>query len=210
MDTDFILALARAAVEQPEPEPEPEQQLDERSLTLRLTLSPSRVVVCEQDRAVGIGGVAWQASVALSHAMGHDKQLFPSWAGQRVLELGCGTALCGLSAWALGAGDVVLTDAAQCGPVVQRSINATRVSAADDEPVGAITYAALRWGDPVPEAAAREFDVVVGSDLTYDTDDHQELLRTLVDVCQLNAHTRVVLAHQQRALSETVRTHDTI
>ena len=211
MDMDFILALAKAATSQPEPEPEPE------AAALRFTL-PERaagtalVVTCHLDKAVGIGGVAWQACLPLSHAMAVDSQLFSGWGGARVLELGCGTGLCGLSAWLLGARDVVLTDAADCGPLIQRSIRDTRAAAAADgraEASGTIAYAPLRWGEqPLPEAATGVFDIVLGSDLTYNTDDHALLLATLLTVCSAaeagGGATTVVLAHQHRPLSATV------
>lgn len=209
MDTDFILALAKAAVGQPEPEPESEPERPEGPVraedqAMRISLSLSREVVCHQDKAIGIGGVYWQASIALSFAMDNDAQLFASWSGLRVLELGCGTGLCGLTAWRLGAQAVVLTDVAQCGPLVQHSAASTRE--AGTPPPGTVTYAKLRWGDPVPEEAAAAFDIVLGSDLTYNIEDHEPLLSTLRQVCRRGrSRTRVVLAHQSRPLPEVVR-----
>ena len=202
MDAGFILALAKAAVGAPEPEPESGSPPD--SCAMRLRLSLSREVVCHQDRAIGIGGVLWQASLALSHSMDSDARLFPTWSGLRVLELGCGAALCGLTAWRLGAKAVVLTDAAHCEPLVQSSVAATRE--AGTPPSGTVTYSKLRWGDPVPDEFG-EFDVVLGSDLTYNTEDHGQLLSTLVEVCRRGRlRTRVVLAHQCRPRStEAVR-----
>jgi predicted nicotinamide N-methyase len=201
MDVDFILALAKAAVGAPEPEPEPGSPPDSRAMRLRLSLS--REVVCHQDRSIGIGGVSWQASLAISHSMDSDARLFPTWSGLRVLELGCGAALCGLTAWRLGAEAVVLTDAAHCEPLVQSSAISTRE--AGTPPSGTVVYSKLRWGDPVPVEAAGEFDVVLGSDLTYNTEDHGPLLSTLVEVCRRGRlRTRVVLAHQCRPPSTEV------
>jgi predicted nicotinamide N-methyase len=207
MDTDFILALAKAAVAQPEPEPEsePEREVraEDHAMRIRLSLL-SREVVCHQDKAIGIGGVSWQASLALSHAMDDGAQLFASWSGLRVLELGCGTGLCGLTAWRLGAQAVLLTDMAHCESLVQRSIAAT--SEVGTPPCGTVKYAKLRWGGPVPEEAAVEFDVVLGSDLTYNCEDHEPLLSTLQQVCRHGQScTQVVLAHQSRPLSAVVR-----
>ena len=209
MDTDFILALAKAAVGQPEPEPESEPERPEGPVraedqAMRISLSLSREVVCHQDKAIGIGGVSWQASLALSHAMDDGALLVAAWSGLRVLELGCGTGLCGLTAWRLGAQAVLLTDMAHCEPLVQRSSAAT--SEAGTPPCGSVKFAKLRWGTPVPEEAAVEFDIVLGSDLTYNCEDHDPLLSTLQQVCRRGQScTKVVLAHQSRPLSEVVR-----
>ena len=83
MDTDFILQLARAALassNDPRPSPEPEPEVERgsssslagpasSSVPLRFAVGAS-VVLCHQDKAMGLSGVAWQASLALSYAMG--------------------------------------------------------------------------------------------------------------------------------------------
>ena len=197
MDNAFILQLARAATAQPEPEPEPEPRAT--ALRFALAAGPGRVAVVQQDKAVGIGGVAWQACLALGHALDRDRGLFPHPAPARVLELGCGTALCGLCAWLLGAEEVVVTDSADCRSLVERSILETRESLPEGAELGAIRYAPLRWGQPTPAEVAGEWDLVLGSDLTYNEEDHSVLLRTLRDVC--TERSRVVLAHQRRPLA---------
>ena len=198
MDNAFILQLARAATAQPEPEPEPEPRAT--ALRFALAAGPGRVAVVQQDKAVGIGGVAWQACLALGHALDRDRGLFPHPAPARVLELGCGTALCGLCAWLLGAEEVVVTDSADCRSLVERSILETRESLPEGaRELGAIRYAPLRWGQPTPAEVAGEWDLVLGSDLTYNEEDHSILLQTLRDVC--TERSRVVLAHQRRPLA---------
>lgn len=204
MDTNFILALAQAAVGQAEPEPEADMQAEER--VTRLKLSLSREVVCHQDKKIGIGGVSWQASLALSHSL-DDTRLFPTWSQLRVLELGCGTALCGITAWRLGAKTVLLTDVTNCERLVQSSVTATREAAAESPPSGTVAYSKLRWGDPVPEEIAGQFDVILGSDLTYNVEDYAPLLSTLVGVCRPSRScTRVVLGHQSRPVSDALPT----
>lgn len=42
----------------------------------------------------------------------------------------------------------------------------------------------LTWGEPVPPARRRRYDLVVGSDITYNKAAIRDLLRTLAEVTQ--------------------------
>ena len=68
--------------------------------------------------ASGDGGVVWEAATA---TLAHLEATYGDCAlqGQRVLELGAGTGLCGLACAALGASHVTLTDLPSALPLLR-------------------------------------------------------------------------------------------
>ena len=116
--------------------------------------------------------------------------------GKRVLELGCGTGIVGITAACLGA-RAVLTDT---GAVVQHAQqNVDRNVTCINDGQGSAECAALDW-----EAShnslllLRPYDVVVGADLIYAAKDVDPLVETLVNLRQHSRNVLVILAHKQR------------
>ena len=101
------------------------------------------------------------------------------WAGKRVLELGCGCGLAGLTAAAMGAKETVLTDQVTEGAASNLAAN---VAAAPD--LGArCRVSKLSWGAEAEYAAvgALPFDVIVGSDIMQEGGDIVGDYKTLAD-----------------------------
>ena len=128
------------------------------------------------------GGTIWKSSQALSRYL---VALPPEvWRGAAVLELGCGCALSGLTAAALGAHSVLLTDMVL--HAAEQNRDASFPEAADRQRV---QLAPLRWGDDVDLAAiqrcptANAFDLVLCSDLLYHKPAYKPLAKTLRALC---------------------------
>lgn len=95
----------------------------------------------------------WRAALGLDQFLGRLDI-----AGQRVLELGCGSGQAGVGAATRGA-VVTMTDAVQLALQVAR-LNAWPVAEK-------INFQQLKWNGPPLDAA--KFPIVIGSDLVYDT-----------------------------------------
>ncbi|OQR83674.1 hypothetical protein ACHHYP_14420 [Achlya hypogyna] len=124
------------------------------------------------------------SAIAIVHS---GKQDF--FAGKRVIELGCGIGVPGLSAALLGASEVVLTDMDVAVPWINVNIAKNGV--------GAVARAqALMWG-PQTDATLGTFDVILCSDLIYGD---EELSAALVATIRGLAHatTLVVSAYEAR------------
>lgn len=121
-------------------------------------------------------------------------------ADRRVLELGAGTGISGLTAAAMGA-NVILTDQEPLLPLLQENID--RNDLAD-----VASAAALAWGDDEAleicthgedycEIPGQPFDLIIGTDVLYNPDLFDDFLKTLVGA-STPGHTEVLLAYPQR------------
>lgn len=138
--------------------------------------------------AYGPGGLVWQSAGALCRYLERSDVC----RGRACLELGSGTGACGLFAAALGASSVVLTDG---GPdalldVARRNARANAASCPN------VSVRRYDWGTPLDE----NFDVVIGSDLTYTRADFGVLCDTLASIVRKDP-IAVLLAHQQDRLT---------
>lgn len=140
-----------------------------RKLQPRLTLALScdtTVSLRQCFLSSNTGGALWDSSVVLCDVL----QQFGC--RGRVLELGSGIGACALQAAALGASLVVATDGDAAVLDVLRRNCAT---------YDTIVVRELKWGDddvPVGET----FDLLLGSDLIYDAEQHDALLRTIARI----------------------------
>ena len=139
-----------------------------------------------------MGGRVWKAAPALCAWMaGASDQI----AGCSILEVGAGTGACGLFAAALGAGRVVLTDGgAESPPLFSLLEENARRTRCQRPAKTQVEVAALHWGrEPLP---AGPFDWVIGSDVTWGSDDeaHDGLSSTLAALLRRDAGARCVLA----------------
>lgn len=131
------------------------------TLTLRIhALAPRRAV---------IGGHTWRAAPALCEFFIANNFLH----GKRVIELGTGTGLCGITAAKLGAKAVVLTD------YVPAIVSNARFNAKLNSCGESVSACHLDWRAVAQQGSAGEltagFDVVIASDCIYE-EEHAELV----------------------------------
>ncbi|KAK9818122.1 hypothetical protein WJX72_007470 [[Myrmecia] bisecta] len=107
-----------------------------------------------QDEA---GAVIWDAGLVLVHYLAHQTGDYLE--GKRVIELGAGTGVAGLTAASLGA-NVLLTDLPQLLPGLHYNVQANKLTSRVD-------VSELVWGQDVAHLQP-PFDVIIASDLLYD------------------------------------------
>ena len=147
----------------------------------------------EDDDLLSVGGTVWPAAASLCRWL-RDHEMV---AGASVLELGGGTGVVGLYAAGLGARQVCLTDGKEGLTRLQAKnilLNTPRL------PTGThVTAQRLVWGaEPPPEGP---WDLVIGSDVTYDDEFPrvQAFARTVALLLeQQPVPPRVLLAHDHR------------
>ena len=121
-------------------------------------------------------------------ALVHDK---------RVLELGCGTGVVGLTAACLGA-QAVLTDRRSTIVQIQRTI--TDNQALLEAGGGSAVAAVLEWGTEahLSSQVMQCNDVILGADLIYARRDIAPLAATLDQVLERSTSCNVIIAHKNR------------
>lgn len=124
------------------------------------------------------GAAVWRAGEFMAGYLVANPSLVR---GKRVIELGCGTGLCGLVAARLGASRVLLTDGSDT--VLERArrniaLNRLGSSSAPGSD-GTLSTRTLLWGGLVAEELRSEFDVVLASDVLYFTGAWRPLSETV-------------------------------
>ena len=161
------------------------------------------------------GSVLWDCSVVLA-LYTRNLLLEVSQADQanmRILELGAGTALCGLlAAQSIPAACVALTDLPNVLPVVNANweqvllsnkSNSTLLSSPE-----AVHIRPLLWGDDqaleqvLSLAPGHAFDLVLASDCVFFQPAHAQLLETLRALVRVNQNVIILIAHEFRVDSE--------
>jgi predicted nicotinamide N-methyase len=128
--------------------------------------------VKKADVGTWTGGSVWESGTYLAQYL---RGLDVDWAQSRVLELGTGTGLVGLTAAQCGAREVWLTD--QVLHVARHNRDANFDGTDRDR----VKLHSLRWGDPDAIAAIAEdgFDIILGSDIIYHAAHHELLAETI-------------------------------
>ena len=118
----------------------------------------------------------------------------------RVLELGCGCGIVGISiAQTIPGCDVLLTDMPEAKEIAERNIAA--MTPATSSSVG---FSTLDWEAPLPEWANQAVDIVIVSECTYNTDTIPALVKTLTDIMSASPDGLVLLSTKVRHPSERV------
>ena len=155
-----------------------------------------RLVFCTAPHEpLGTGGEIWTASKALCRWQSSVAHTLRS---ARILELGSGTGICGLHAAALGASRVLLTDGVEALLDLART-NADRNRAL--YPEARVDVEAHCWGSSAPPAG--QWDLVIGSELTYAASNCKALCKTVLQILSQAAEKppRVVIAHHDRPVA---------
>jgi hypothetical protein len=168
------------------------------------TIHGSPLIVHETaNSGLGTGLTVWDGSVVLAKYL---EARHKSLQGQRVLELGCGPALAGLAASALGA-EVTLTDLAY-------ALDGVRAAVEANSPVlkGAVHVAELDWFEPTKSEAAAfavTADLCIAADVVWVEELIPALARTLGWIArrgesgkmvnQTSPPPSILVAHQTRA-----------
>mmetsp|Transcript_7866 Transcript_7866/g.14472 ORF Transcript_7866/g.14472 Transcript_7866/m.14472 type:complete len:274 (-) Transcript_7866:194-1015(-) len=98
--------------------------------------------------------------------------------GKRILELGSGTGLCGITLAYLGAKQVVLTD------YNEAAVNLIRDNVEMNGQSGVCDCFELTWGDPegaaqvIDASGGEAFDIVLGTDVVYEPECIRPLLQS--------------------------------
>ena len=121
--------------------------------------------------------------------------------GKKLVELGCGTGVVGITAACLGA-TVMLTDTASVVPHAQHNVDINTALIKDRG--GLAQGAALDWEAPCDASPLLgHWDVVIGADLIYADKDIRLLANTLQTLRQQSMHVDVIIAHKERNVDIT-------
>jgi SAM-dependent methyltransferase len=146
------------------------------AMTRSFQITDDLTVMLHEPSLTGdnLGLKTWASSLLLSKQLSSLRAYLPLGTG-RVLELGAGTGLVGISAACLWGADVVLTDLPEIVPNLQRNLelNAEVV----EHTGGSVEARALDWADQsdAPATNGEEFELIVAADPIYSSD-HPMLL----------------------------------
>lgn len=126
------------------------------------------------------GSWIWDSALILAEWMANQAQLDFTFQGKTAIELGAGAGLPGLAAALLGAKRVVLTDIETLLPGLVRNVEANGFG-------DRVEVRELVWGADESEESGLselgEFDLVLMSDVFFDTEEMAGLARTVKKVC---------------------------
>lgn len=174
---------------------------DEAELMRRI-----RSFVSEHKSAIDtslVGAQVWPAAAALCRWLRETQDEIRA---KRVLEIGCGTGVCGLFAGALGASKVVLTDG---GPSELERLVLCNI--ADNEhamPDSLTSFSRMLWGDTAHPLLDSQWDLVLASDITYAHGSNRLIMTTFRELLSRSTKRpppRIVLSHEHRERDRGLR-----
>ena len=129
-----------------------------------------------QDNSFGYAGEVWDGALVLTYFISNDNcNLICPIQNMRILELGSGTGICGLTCAILGCKEIVLTDLKQNLPLIEKNliINKSIIDSSN------VKILPLDWTDKLYlKSFNKEFDVIIFSEIIYDP----LLFQSLIDV----------------------------
>jgi hypothetical protein len=128
----------------------------------------------------------------------HDGGLSVDFRQARVLELGAGTGVCGLVCRRFTDAEcVTITDVGAALGLIERNRARLEVPLSD-----ALRIEELFWGEFGERWRSERVDVLVASDVIYETKSHAALLATFAHFWRINPNIVIVLAHRRRYAHE--------
>ncbi|EPS59615.1 hypothetical protein M569_15191, partial [Genlisea aurea] len=171
--------------------------VSQSSLQLRIEACGRPLCILQSPSSLGAAGVTgsvmWDSGIVLGKFLEHSVESKAiHFQGKKVVELGSGCGLVGLTAAYLG-GEVILTDQHSMLRLLRKNVE----SNLDGNIRGSATVAELTWGDyfdqhftdPPP-------DFVVGSDIVFSESGVEDLMDALGQLC--GRETTVILAAELR------------
>jgi hypothetical protein len=130
------------------------------------SIFPAPMLMITEQLGGHVGLRIWDCGLTCVKYLADMESSVPGWASDlRVLELGSGTGVVGLSFWAAGA-DVTLTDQSVVLPLLQKNV-ADNVGGAAGRGAERVSVLEYQWGTDIA-ALGPPYDLVVCSDLAYD------------------------------------------
>lgn len=128
----------------------------------------------------------------------HDCGLSVDFRAARVLELGAGTGVCGLVCRRFTDAEcVTITDVGAALGLIERNRARLDVPLSDS-----LRIEELFWGEFGERWQNERVDVLVASDVIYETKSHSALLATFAHFWRINPNIVIVLAHRRRYAHE--------
>lgn len=120
----------------------------------------------------------------------------------RVIELGSGCGIVGLEiAHLCPASDVYLTDLPEAMDILHHNINEAKFTSTR----GRVAAAILEWDKPLPDDIAKnQYDLLIVSDCTYNSDSIPALVRTLAALIAKSPGALIVISMKVRHDSEAI------
>ena len=179
----------------------PYMRAQKESVSLKITLNNELVDVTMYQSSMGlmaISGVIWDCGLLMVDFLtqqchkkntSQDSKYHISKPLGNVLELGCGTGICGISGLYLDATSVILTDIMKT-PTLDDNIDQLPL-----EYKSKANFHLFAWGSAIPAILEDiTWDTIIGSDVLYDEHAHQPLLTTIT---HLKFH-RFYLSYKKR------------
>ncbi len=165
-----------------------------------------QVEVTEGSPSMGVGRSVWESGLRLVDFL--DFNYREEMAGAKVLELGTGTGVVGISAACMGAHAVLTDREPRLFELIESNVkkNAHTMKKGGGTAVSTI----LEWGNKHHIAAVQKlgpFDFIIGSDILYTSSVHAKLAETIktLIVNTPDHSTKVFIAYPSRDLCYRVR-----
>ncbi|KAI8059302.1 putative methyltransferase-domain-containing protein [Gongronella butleri] len=146
----------------------------------------------------GIHGKVWDSALVMVHViqtMARDNHFLPYIQGKHVVDLSAGTGLLGLCALHQGRPEkVTVTELDEAVPLIKSNValNLGRYASR-------IQVMALSWGDKAAAAACGPADLILASDVLYESEFFEVLVQSLADLCSEKG--RIYIGYKRRGLS---------
>jgi predicted nicotinamide N-methyase len=175
------------------------------SLTRTFQISEQLVITLHEPSLTGdtLGFKTWSSSFLLARLLPTLKERVAVHA--RILELGAGTGLLGLSAACIWQSEVLLTDLADVVPNLQTNLVLNEATVKSQG--GHTSCRALDWSDQCdrPSIDTERFPTVIVADPVYSPDHPQMLVETILNWLAQTTDARVVIALPLRDLYKQER-----
>ncbi|XP_048448414.1 methyltransferase-like protein 23 isoform X4 [Rhincodon typus] len=140
------------------------------------------------------GMYVWPCAVVLAQYVWFSRNTVR---GRTILEIGAGAGLPGIVAAKCGA-SVILSDGAEIPNCLNNCRLSCQINKLEDVPVIGLT-----WGQISPDLVLLpQIDIILGSDVFYDTEDFENILTTIFYLIRKNPHALFWTTYQERSLRQ--------